>query len=103
MLTIVCTSGFIALVSARLIPAMALITSSVDQKQRGRFMTIVSAIQNLASGIGASIGGAVLTVKDIHSPYQNFEVVGIFAVAFNVAALYFVSRFTLLRNIQNLE
>ncbi|MBM9576890.1 MFS transporter [Leptospira sp. 201903070] len=92
LLTVFCTSGFFVLVSARLIPAMALITSSADQKQRGRFMTIVSAIQNLASGIGASIGGAVLTVKDVHSPYQNFEVVGIFAVAFNIAALFFVSK-----------
>ncbi|MBM9500135.1 MFS transporter [Leptospira sp. 201903071] len=92
VLTVLCTSGFFALVSARLIPAMALITSSADQKQRGRFMTIVSAIQNLASGIGASIGGAVLSVKDVHSPYQNFEVVGFFAVAFNVAALFFVSK-----------
>lgn len=92
LLTIVCTSGFISLVSARLIPAMALITSAVDQKQRGKFMTIVSAIQNLASGVGATLGGSILTVKDIHSPYQNFEVVGILAVLFNVAALFFVSK-----------
>lgn len=92
LLTIVCTSGFISLVSARLIPAMALITSSVDQKQRGRFMTIVSAIQNLASGVGATLGGSILTVEDIHSPYQNFEFVGMLAVAFNVAALFFVSK-----------
>ncbi|MGE8723244.1 MFS transporter [Leptospira terpstrae] len=91
-LTILCTSGFMALVSARLIPAMALITSTVDPKQRGRFMTIVSAIQNLASGMGATIGGLILTVKDIHSPYQNFEWVGILAVVFNVAALVCVSK-----------
>ncbi|MBM9590556.1 MFS transporter [Leptospira sp. 201903075] len=91
-LTILCTSGFMALVSARLIPAMALITSTVDQKQRGRFMTIVSAIQNLASGMGATIGGLILTVKDIHSPYQNFEWVGILAVVFNLAALVCVSK-----------
>lgn len=51
---------FMMLVSGRMIPVMTLITSSVDSSLRGSFMSLNSAVQQLASGLAALLGGMIL-------------------------------------------
>ncbi|TGL88395.1 MFS transporter, partial [Leptospira yasudae] len=86
------TTAFMVIVSGRWIPALALITSTTEPKDRGRFMTVISALQNLASGLGATIGGSILVAATPTSPYQNYEVAGYLAMGFNVIAMILISR-----------
>ena len=46
--------------SGRMIPGMALIGASADPHRRGSFMTLNSAVQSLAMGLAALVGGLIL-------------------------------------------
>ncbi|EMJ96688.1 transporter, major facilitator family protein [Leptospira alstonii serovar Pingchang str. 80-412] len=89
---LILTTVFMVLVSGRWIPALALITSTTEPKDRGSFMTVISALQNLASGLGATIGGSILTAASPTAPYENYEVAGYLAMGFNVIALILISK-----------
>src|SRR5205809_1119593 len=41
----------------RMIAAMAMVTSSVEQHRRGGFLSANSSVQHIASGLGAYLGG----------------------------------------------
>lgn len=89
---LILTTAFMVIVSGRWIPALALITSTTEPRDRGRFMTVISALQNLASGLGATIGGSILVAATPTSPYQNYDVAGYLAMGFNVIAIILISR-----------
>ncbi|WP_176087449.1 MFS transporter [Leptospira alexanderi] len=89
---LILTTTFMVIVSGRWIPALALITSATEPSDRGRFMTVISALQNLASGLGATIGGSILVAASPTSPYQNYEVAGYLAMGFNVITILLISR-----------
>ncbi|XDD52345.1 MFS transporter [Leptospira sp. WS92.C1] len=89
---VILTTAFMVIVSGRWIPALALITSSTEPKDRGRFMTVISSFQNLASGLGATIGGSILVAASPTAPYQNYDIAGYLAMGFNVIALVLISR-----------
>ncbi len=61
--------------AARMIAAMAMITGSVRPGLRGGFMSANSSIQHIASGIGAYVGGLVIT-QGPDGAMQHFPVVG---------------------------
>lgn len=51
---------FFILFGARFVPAMALITSSVEPKLRGSFMSINSCVQQASAGVAALISGMIV-------------------------------------------
>ena len=55
--------------AGRMVAALTMITGSVERRFRGGFMSANSAVQHLASGVGASIGG--LIVKSTHREFQQ--------------------------------
>ena len=55
---------FMILISGRMIPAMALITSTVKPAQRGAFMSFNSTIQMTSSGLSSWIAGLILTERN---------------------------------------
>mgnify|MGYP003937932667 CR=1 FL=1 len=57
---LVTTSFFIAF-GGRFVPAMAMVTSSVEKKQRGGFMSFNSAVQQLASAFSSVLGGLIIS------------------------------------------
>jgi predicted MFS family arabinose efflux permease len=57
---IVVTTLVTVLISARAIPALAMITSSVDKCRRGRFLSLTSSVQQASSGIASLMAGAIL-------------------------------------------
>ncbi|AVQ13998.1 Transporter, major facilitator family protein [Leptospira santarosai] len=89
---LILTTTFMVIVSGRWIPALALITSATEPNDRGSFMTVISALQNLASGLGATIGGSILVAASPTSPYQNYEIAGYLAMGFNLITIVLVSR-----------
>jgi len=53
-LLMVCMSG-------RMVPAMALMTASIEAQYRGGFMSVNSSVQQFACGVAAYVSGQVLT------------------------------------------
>ncbi|TGK01936.1 MFS transporter [Leptospira langatensis] len=86
-LALVVTTFFMILVSGRVIPAMALMTSSIKPEIRGSFMSVNSSLQSVATGLGALLAGAVL-VQLPDGTFERFDIVGYLAVGFNLLALY---------------
>ncbi len=86
-----CTTAFFVLVSGRMIPAMAIITSAAVPKLRGTFMSLNAAMQQLASGLAAMLAG-LITTQDASGHLIGYDKVGYVAIAANLLAIAFVSR-----------
>ena len=86
-----CTTVFFVLVSGRMIPAMAIITSAAQAKLRGTFMSLNSAMQQLASGLAATLAGFI-TTQTATGQIIGYDKVGYVAIAANVLAIAFVAR-----------
>ena len=58
------SSVLFVVMSGRMIPGMALIGAAADPRRRGSFMTLNSAVQSLAMGLAALVGGQILGRDD---------------------------------------
>ncbi|WP_165245756.1 MFS transporter [Paludisphaera soli] len=77
--------------AGRMVPAMAMITGSVEPSRRGGFMSANSAVQHLAAGVAADVGGWIL-VKAPDGSLQHFGRVGWFAACFTLVSLWLAGR-----------
>ena len=77
--------------ASRMVTAMALITSSIEPRRRGSFMSANSAVQHVGSGLGAMLGGMIVT-GGAGEPLRNFGTVGMLAAGATVASLWLASR-----------
>jgi MFS transporter, DHA1 family, inner membrane transport protein len=75
----------------RMIAAMAMITGSVEPRRRGGFMSANSSIQHIASGVGASIGGAII-VETADGRIEHFATVGCIAAIITLSTLWLAGR-----------
>ena len=75
----------------RMIPAMAMITSSVEAHRRGAFLSANSSVQHVASGLGAYIGGLIVT-QSKSGLLENFGTVGWIAAAATILSLWLAGR-----------
>jgi DHA1 family inner membrane transport protein len=83
--------AFVMVTSAgRMVPAMAMITSSVHPSRRGGFLGANSAVQHVAAGLGASIGGMILTKSD--GKLEHYPIVGLISVAGTLVSLWLAGR-----------
>jgi predicted MFS family arabinose efflux permease len=89
-LWLVCTTAFFVLVSGRMIPAMAIITSAAQPKLRGTFMSLNATMQSLAMGLASTLAGYLIT-QDANGSLVHYERVGYVAVAANFLAIWFVA------------
>ena len=77
--------------AGRMVPAMAMITSSVEPRIRGGFMGANSAVQHLAASLGAIVAGSIL-VQPKGGPIEHFPVVGLIAAATSLSTLWLAGR-----------
>jgi DHA1 family inner membrane transport protein len=77
--------------AGRMVAALTMITGSVEPRLRGGFMSANSAVQHLASGLGAAIGGQIL-VKAADGTQQHFNRIGFFAAAATALSLWLAGR-----------
>jgi predicted MFS family arabinose efflux permease len=75
----------------RMIAAMAMVTSSVEPRLRGAFLSVNSSVQHIASGVGAYLGGAIVT-KAADGRIEHFGTVGWFGAACTLSTLWLASR-----------
>ena len=77
--------------AGRMVAALTMITGSVERRLRGGFMSANSAVQHLASGLGAAIGGQML-VKAADGTQHHFNRVGLFAAVATAMSLWLAGR-----------
>ncbi|MGD9636420.1 MAG: MFS transporter [Pirellulales bacterium] len=75
----------------RMICAMAMVTSSVESRRRGAFLSANSSVQHVSSGLGAYIGGLVVT-QSASGKIEHFGTVGFIAAACTLSSLYLAGR-----------
>jgi len=90
-LWLICTTAFFVLVSGRMIPAMAIITSAAQPKLRGTFMSLNGTMQSFAMGLATTLAGFVIT-QNSTGQIVDYEAVGYIAISCNLLAVWFVSR-----------
>lgn len=83
------TTFFFIVFGARFVPAMSLITSSVEPRQRGSFMSINSSVQQLASGLAAFTSGLIVQ-KAANGQLMHFNLVGILAAVATVISIFVI-------------
>ncbi len=85
------TTIFFVLVSGRMIPAMAIITSAAQPKLRGTFMSLNATVQSLAMALASTLAGYLIT-QDATGALVDYGTVGLVALVANGIAIWFVSR-----------
>ncbi len=90
-LVLIATSSFFIFVAGRTIPAMAMITGTVVPRNRGSFMSIVSSVQQVTSGLAAFMAGRII-YKGAGGHLFNYEYVGYIAIASSLLCILIARR-----------
>jgi predicted MFS family arabinose efflux permease len=72
--------------AGRMAAALSMITGSVERRFRGGFMSANSAVQHLSSGLGAYVGGQIIT-QTPGGTLEHFPIVGLIAAVATLASL----------------
>jgi predicted MFS family arabinose efflux permease len=79
-LLMICMSG-------RMVPAMALMTGSIEARYRGGFMSLNSSVQQFSSGLAAYIGGQIMK-QTPDGRITRFNWIGGLSVVFALSCIY---------------
>lgn len=80
------TSMLMAGFAGRMVPAMALVTGSVEPRRRGAFMSVNSSIQQMAAGVASLVAGQIVGGSQA-TGITHFGTVGWVAATFTVVAV----------------
>nr|WP_255591928.1 MULTISPECIES: MFS transporter [unclassified Acidovorax] len=83
-----------ALMSGRMIPGMAIISSAARAPLRGTFMTLNASVQSAAMGVASFVGG-VLISRDAQGLVQNYWMAAVVGIAASLLSMVVVGRLTL--------
>ncbi len=84
------SGSFFVATSARMVPAMAIIQTSLDPAFRGRLMSYVNATQQLASSLAAFTAGSIV-LKDEGGRLIHYTFVGWLSIAMALLAFVLVA------------
>lgn len=79
-LLMICMSG-------RTVPAMALMTGSIEARYRGGFMSLNSSVQQFSSGLAAYLGGQIMG-QSADGRITRFDWIGYISVACALSCIY---------------
>ena len=82
---------FFVFVPGRMVPVMAIVTSAVQPRLRGTFLSMNGAVQQLAAGVASYIGGVMITA-DASGRIIGYGNVGWLAIAATLIAMAFVGQ-----------
>ena len=85
---------FMALMSGRMIPSMAIVTSTANPAARGTFMTLNASVQSAAMGIAALVGGSLIG-RAANGQVQHYWMNATLATAASFAAIWLAGRLIL--------
>jgi predicted MFS family arabinose efflux permease len=90
-LYLVVTTLFFVLVSGRMVPGMAIVTSAAVPHLRGTFMSLNSSLQAVAMGLASMVGGALIQ-RSADGRLIGYAACGWFGVALSLLAFAWVGR-----------
>ena len=91
-LLMICMSG-------RMVPAMAMMTASVESRYRGGFMSVNSSVQQFSSGLAAYVSGEIIG-QSPEGRMTHFPLIGFISVVCAYTCIY-LARFLKLRRRTN--
>lgn len=77
---------FFVFSGGRMIPSQAMVTSAVLPQNRGGFMSLNSAVQQLSVGLSTLVGGLII-VNDSEGNLMNYPIVGYMGIVFTILAI----------------
>jgi predicted MFS family arabinose efflux permease len=77
---------FIISIHGRMIPALALSSMTAPAQERGGFMLILAAVQNLGGGLATLVAGFVVNQKT-NGHLENYPLAGMIAISLTLAAV----------------
>jgi MFS transporter, DHA1 family, inner membrane transport protein len=80
----VCNAG-------RMVVAMTMITSCVEPRRRGSFMSLNSSVQHFSAGVGAAIGGQIIG-REPSGALTRYGIVGLIALVTTLLSIAFAAR-----------
>lgn len=84
------TTMFFVFASGRMISPNTIITAAAPTANRGSFMSIKSALQQLAIALAALISGQIVFLED--GKYHQYLYVGLLSIALGILSIFFVRR-----------
>ncbi len=90
-LALVVMTVFMVFVSGRMVPAIALITTAVEPRLRGSFMSLNSAVQQMSAGFAAIGAGAIIGQSNTGA-LTHYGLVGALAAGATVLAILLARR-----------
>ncbi len=87
-------SGMMVCNAGRMVPAMAMITSSVASHRRGGFLGANSAVQHMAAGLGSSVAGLILSPTP-GGAIRGFPWVGLIGASITLFSVWLAGRLRL--------
>lgn len=88
------STAFFMCMSARMVPGMAIVQSVPAPAVRGTFMTLNASVQTAAMGVGAFIGGHIIS-RDAQGLLQNYGWVGLLSALASVWGFWLAGRLRL--------
>lgn len=82
------TTSFFVVSGGRIIPAMALITGTVEPRNRGSFMGIQSSVQQIAAGLASLMAARMVVQEPSTHHLLHFELVGYMSIAASLVCLW---------------
>jgi MFS transporter, DHA1 family, inner membrane transport protein len=88
LVVLLVTTLFTVTTSGRMVPAMALITSSARPASRGRFLSVTGSVQQMAMGLASVLGGWLLSQPGKRAPLEGMPLVGMLGCVACVATVF---------------
>jgi predicted MFS family arabinose efflux permease len=94
-LILIVTTLLTVLISGRSVPALSMITSSIESEHRGSFMSFTSAVQQLSAGFASLLAGHIL-VQSKTGLLENYNWIGLLSVASSIICIFLARRLRLI-------
>jgi predicted MFS family arabinose efflux permease len=85
---------FFTVMSGRMIPGMAMISSAVEPRLRGTFMTLNSAVQSASMGLAALVAGLIIG-RDAQGQLTLYWVAGLLGVVASLLSVWLAGQLRL--------
>lgn len=95
-IALIFTTLFFIFGSSRMIPANTIITASVGNENRGSFMSMKSALQQLAIAMASIISGLVVYINK-EGTYSRYEILAYLSIFFCLICIYLITKLKVAR------
>jgi len=82
------TTFFFIFNNGRIVPAMTMITQTVTDSRRGRFMSLNTTVQHLTTSLATVIAGQIVFQPYEGAALQHYPFAGLFSVTFALLAVW---------------